>query len=511
MKNSARVIVNTLAQYLRTIITALISLYTSRIVLQYLGVSDYGINDLIAGVIALFSFINSTLAQTTQRYLSFYQGKHDFQMCRIVFNNSVLTQFFLALILCVVLLALTNPIFNHLLNIEKSRLSAAHTIYYFMIVSLFFNLMTTPYFAALIAHENIVYSSIVQILDSVLKLPVAFSLMWVFFDKLEWYGLCNFVIVLLNFFLYFFYARKYYIECQSFSIKSFERRIFKEMFSFLGWTLYGTACVVGRSRGLAIIVNRFFSAAINGAMGIGSQISNQLSFLSSSLTTALRPQIIKAEGAGEREKMIHLTEMCCKFSLLLLLMISIPFVVEMDNVMNVWLYIVPPYSIFFARAWVISQVVDQMTVGLTIANAAVGNVKNYNVVTNTVKILALPVIYVFLKFDYPIETTMYIYIMFEFICSLIRLIYMKHNLNLSILSYMKNVILPVFIPLLITLSVCLTYKKIFSYSLFFVGNFFLSFLIMGFTSYFLSLNKNEREHILMMLAKIKINGKKNRD
>ena len=501
MNNSTRVIINTIAQYSRTIISAIISLYTSRIILQYLGVSDYGINDVVAGLIAMFLFIDYSLSQTIQRYISYAHGKGDITGSIKIFNNSVINQFVIASFLCIILLLFTNPLFNNILNISEDRQEAALYIYYFMIVSLFVNLMITPYLAIIIARENIVYSSFVQLVDSFIKIPIALSLCWISYDKLIWYGLCNLLVVILNFILYYVYCKRKYIECQNFKISSYDKVLFGKMFSFTGWTLYGTACVVGRSRGLAIVINNFFTTSMNGAMGIGSQICSQLSFLSTSLTTAMRPQIMKAEGAGDRVKMIKLTEICCKSSLFLLSLISIPAVIEMDNIMSIWLVNVPPYAVFFAKAWIISQWIDQFTVGLSIANAAVGDVKYYNIITNTIKIFALPVIFIFLFQGYPVEYSMYIYIIIELICSITRLLYMKHSINLNIMQFLKKVILPLILPILIT-YLCCRFYNMYSVEYFCLFNFIVSFVILSFTTYILGINSDERKLINGNILKI---------
>ena len=186
MNSSTRVAVNTSIQYVRTFITVIITLYTSRVILANLGVEDYGIYSLIGGVIAMLAFIQNNLARTTQRYLSYYQGKGDFQYVTKIFNNSVCTQLAVAVFLCGILALLTNPVILHLVNIPANKIEAATWVYWLMLVSLFINLQSSPYLAALIARENMVFSSIVQILDAILKVPVALSLIWI--SETNWNG-----------------------------------------------------------------------------------------------------------------------------------------------------------------------------------------------------------------------------------------------------------------------------------------------------------------------------------
>lgn len=454
MNPSTRILINTLSQYIRTIVSAIITLYTTRVILLNLGISDYGINDIVGGIIAMFSFVNLTLSTTTQRYLSYNQGKEDYATGNKVFNNSFIIQLVGAISISLVMFICTDFLFSSMLNIEADRLEAAKFVYYCMIISFFLNFMVIPYQALLIAHENIVFSSLVLIVESFIKIPVALSLAWVSFDKLEWYALCNLGIVVFDLSAYYIYCTKKYTECKRIILSQFDIKLFKEMFSFAGWTLYGSACVIGRSKGIAMLINNFFSTAVNGAMGIGGQVSTQLSFLSASLTNSMRPQIIKAEGAGNRERMIRLTEICCKASIVLLSLITIPAVFEMQDLMGLWLVEVPDYAVFFAQAFLISAWVDQSTVGLSIANAASGNVKYFQVITNTIKLLALPTAYIFLKQGYMVEITMYIYIVFEILCSCIRLYMLKVSIRLSIQKYLSNVIVPLIIPIFVTGMLC---------------------------------------------------------
>lgn len=500
MRSSTRVFVNTIAQYIKTIFSAIITLYTSRLVLFYLGINDYGINDLVAGVIAMFSFANLTLSMTTQRYLSYYQGKGDAEMCNKVFNNSMIALIIIAVIICGGLLLLTEPIFSFLLKIEEERLNAAYCIYYWMIASLLLNIISTPYQALLIAHENIVYSSFVLMIISILKIPVALSLGWVVFDKLEWYGFCCFILILIELIFYVFYCKYNYNECKILNYKDIDKQLLKNMFAFTGWTLYGPACVIGRYRGITILINRFFTTAMNGAMGIGGQISSQLSFLSTALTNSMRPQIIKAEGSGNRQKLFRMTEICCKVSFFLLTMISIPSILEMEQLMSLWLIEVPPYAVFFAQAFIISAWVDQTTVGLSIANSATGNVKLFQLVTNTVKILALPITYIVLKMGYKVESVMVVYILFECICSCIRLYILKKSINLKIIKFLQNVLLPMCIPTVCTITACY-YVSSYLHGIYCFVNYIVSFLVLTTLTLFLGINKEEKEILRSIIHK----------
>lgn len=500
MKTSTRVFVNTIIQYFRTILSVLISLYTSRIVLENLGVDDYGIYSLVGGVVSMLSFIRSSLSSTTQRYLSFNHGKGDKFLIVKVFNNSVITQTIISILLCGLLLLLTEPIFNHILNIEADRLGSAKIVYYLMLATLFFNLQSTPYLATLIARENILYSTVIQIVDALLKIPVAISLYYISQDKLVWYSFCCSFLILFNFVCYRVYCKKHYEECQNFSFRSFDWSLFKEMFSFMKWMIYSTGCIVGRTQGIAVLINRFYSTAMNAAYGIGLQVSSQMSFLSNALITAIRPQIIKAEGAGDRCRTIRLSEMACKFSFVLMGIVTIPALLHMDDLLSIWLTNVPEHAVMFCQYALLALWIDQLTCPMAIANAAIGNVRIYSLWVNTIKLFTVPTVFIVLYYGYSVNSVMIIYVTFETICMLSRLIFLKLNINLKIIQFIKHVVLPLVIPTIITVIIC---SKISEYLSGFQAllNFCISFIVFGCSFLLFGLINDERSILKSLLIK----------
>lgn len=454
MRASTRVAVNTSVQYLRTFVSIIITLYTSRVVLANLGVEDYGIFSLIGGVVALLAFIQNNLSRTTQRFLSYYHGKNDQAMIVKIFNNSVATQWIVSILLCGVLAMLADVLLEHLVNIPSGRQSAARCVYWLMIASLFVNLQSTPYLATLIARENIVYSSIVQMVDALLKIPVAVSLIWISDNRLEWYSGMSFLVVSLNFFMYYAYCKSKYAECRSFSFRSFDRTLFREMFSFMGWNVYGTACIFGRTQGIAILLNRFFGTAVNAAFGIGGQVSGQIGFLSSALTTAINPQIIKAEGGGERKRMFRLSEISCKFSFLLMSVVAIPAIIYMPTLLKLWLKDVPEYTSMFCIAVILANQIDLLTLNLNTANQAIGNVKIYSICINTIKILTLPVAWYVLHLGKNPTAVMAVYVIFEALCAMSRLVFLHITVRLSVKQYLRNVFFMVIPPVAVNILIC---------------------------------------------------------
>lgn len=492
VESPQRVIVNTGVQYLRALIAFVVTLYTARVVLANLGFDDYGIYSVIAGVVTMLSFIQGNLARTSQRYLAFYQGKGDRESVIRIFNNCVCTQLIVAVILCGLLLLSTPLVFRYLLNIATDRLASAHIVYYLSVAMLFFNLLGTPYLAALITRENIVYSSIVQIADALLKIPIAQSLIYISDNKLEWYSLMLCGISVFNLLCYVVYCHLKYEECRSFSFRSFDPGIFKDMFSFMGWNVYGTLCVTGRTHGIALLLNNFFTVTINSAYGIANQVMGQLSFVSNSLTNAINPRIIKAEGAGDRRRMLRLTEISCKFSFILLSVIVIPAVLHIDTILKIWLGKVPDYTSLFCVFILLSALIDQLTVNLTAANHAVGNVKSFNLRLYTIKLMTLPVAWFILRMGWPVKWVMVDYLAFETICAVARLIFIHDTTGLSYGSFFRNVLFPVLPVVAVNAVVCYLASRYLD-GWWFLLTFCISLAVTLAVTLTISLNDEEKE------------------
>ena len=502
MKHSNKIVFNTIIQYIKVFISAIITLYTSRLVLDALDASNFGIYSLVGGVVSMLSFIQVTISTTTQRFLSYYQAKNDETNQIKYFNSSVLVQLFLALFLITILLLVKDVLFDHILNIPSERIFSAKFVYDCMLVSLFFNMISSSYYAALIAHENILYSTLVQLLDAILKLPVAILLYYISSDKLEFFAMGMCVIYVINFLFYYLYCRRKYEECKHFSFSSFDYKLSKEMLAFMGWNVYGTGCIMTRTQGTAILLNNFFGTTINAAFGISNQVSGQLSFLSNALTTAMNPQIIKAEGAGDRNRMFRLSEMSCKFSFLLMSIVSIPAIIYMPTILSLWLKDVPCYASMFCVFMVLANQIDLLTLNLNTANQAIGNVKLYNLCVNTIKVLTLPVIGIILSNGMSPMKVMIVYVTFETLCAMSRLLFLRISINLSVMQYMKNVLITLIPPIFINTLICYFLSR------FFTGWLFLitccaSVLTTCIVSYFFSLKKDEYDIMKALFSRVK--------
>ena len=492
MNSSSRVIVNTTAQYAKTFVNIIFTLFSARLILEALGVTDFGLYSLLAGVTSMLAFATNALASTTQRFLSYHQGKSSIEQQKDIFANSFYIQLLLGLLTLVVLLILTPFLFDGILNIPTERVDAAQWTYAIVTIILFITFLCTPYRAILISHENIVYITIIDTIDGVLKVVLANALFHISYDRLIGYALFLLSIQLFNLMTIAIYAIKKYDECSIPSIRRIRKKYIKDISSYAGWNIYSVGCVMGRTQGIAILINRFFGAAVNAAYGLGFQIAGYVNFMSESLMNAIRPQIVRSEGEGSRERMLWLSEIASKFSFYLLSCLAVPCIFEMDTLLTLWLGKVPDYAILFCRMVLIASIVDSLTCGLGLANQAIGNIKQYSLAVNSVKLLTLPVAFICIKIGLPIYWIAVCYVVFEFLCAMIRLPFVKKTGGLKVSRFIRNVFVKVSLPfiifLLITYASSTYFKSSFAFILTFVG----AIIIYMVAIFFLGLTSQEK-------------------
>lgn len=451
MTESKRIVANTSAQYIKTIISGILTLYATRIILSNLGVNDYGLFSLIAGVVSMLSFITTALSSTTQRFLSFYQGKKETSKGKIVFCSSFYLHLILGIFIVLCLLFLIPILFNGFLNIPSERINAAKAVYCFVILSLFTSFITSPFKASLIAHENIVFTSIIETIDSALKLFIAILLSYFTYDKLVVYGFLLWIIQLLNLIVFTIYALSKYPECIIPNIHYIDTKYLTELGHFAGWSIFNIACTIGRTQGLAIVLNKLLGTVANAAYGLSIHINSYVNYISESLLCAIRPQIVKAEGAQEREKMFKLSELASKYSFFLLSMFSVPIIAEMPFILQLWLGQVPELAILFCRMMLIAGVIDTLSTGLSIANQAIGDLKIFSFYIYLPKLIIIPLSVIALHvFSSPLSVA-YIYIIIELLCALMRIFLMNKYNHLNIKSFFQNVFLRITVPSIILL------------------------------------------------------------
>ena len=501
MKASNRIIVNTLAQYIRTIINMVLSLYSSRLVLNILGVDDYGIYSLVAGVVSMLSFLTNSLVGSTQRFLSVSQGKGDAVHLKEVFNNSLLLHIALGTVIAIILFALTPLIFNGFLNIPVSSIEVAKQLYLLVVMMVTVSFFASPYRALLVSHENIVYTSVVDVLDGILKVILVLLLPYVPMNKLLAYGLLMLSIQLFNLLSFSIYSHAKYEECCIPRFKLFSISYVKELGLFTGWVVYSSVCITLRNQGLAVVLNKIYGTAINAAYGIGMQISGMVSFISTSFQNAIAPQLMAAEGMGDRAKMLTLAEMQSKISFLLLAMIGIPAMFEMSTLLRWWLVDVPDNTVLFACMFLSMQIVDMLSTGLAAANRAIGNIGRYTLYAYTPKLLIMPIGWLCLKMGASLVLIAVIMFAIEAICMLIRISLFRKYDWFDAKGFISSVILRSLPPVLVSVCVCLLIQIINDRVLNFFLSFTLSIVCFAITAYVISLKKQEQELVKLIIRR----------
>lgn len=502
MNASNRIIVNTTAQYVRTIINMLLSIYSTRLVLNILGVEDYGIYSLVAGVVSMLSFLTNSLIGSTQRFLSVSQGKGNINQLKTVFSNSLILHIGLGIVIALVLEAFTPLLFSGFLNIPINRQFVAQILYQQVIWMVYCSFITAPFRALLVSRENIVYTSIIDIFDGVLKVAMVLLLPFVAYDKLLSYGWIMFAIQIVNFGAFSIYCYARYEECVCPKWNDFSWSYIKNLCLYTGWVVYSTAVIAFRNQGVAIVINRFYNTIANASYGIGMQIAGMMAFVGTSFTNAISPQLMSSYGAGNTGRMWKLAEIQSKFSFLLLALLAVPTMFEMHTLLKIWLGNVPDYSVIFACMFITMQTVDQLTTGLGLVNRAIGNLGKYTLITFTPKLFILPISYVVLKVGWSIIIVVVFMILIEYICMLIRLILFRNNDGINIRQYFANVILKTIFPLISSVVVCsmIYYASDSLWRPFLT--FGLSIPTFTLTSYYLSLNAEEKNMINNIMTKI---------
>ena len=333
--NSKRIAKNTIMLYIRMLLMMAVTLYTSRVILQVLGVDDYGIYNLVAGFVTLFSFISRALTTAIQRFLNVALGRGDKDYFRNLFSTSINIFIFFSFIVLLIGETVGVWFVNTQLNIPDGRMEAVKWVFQFSLVVFILGLIRTPYNAAIIAHEKMDFYAYVSILEVLLKLAIVFMLRLFAYDKLILYADLFLLTMVLVTLIYYFYCRKKFLECRYKLV--WDKRLFKELLSFSGWSLMGQMAVVGRSQGESYFINHYHTVAVNAAQGVSHQVTGALNQFVSNFQTAFNPQLVQTYAAGEMKDHVQLLYRACKFSFYLLLILVVPVVFNIDVLLSTWL------------------------------------------------------------------------------------------------------------------------------------------------------------------------------
>lgn len=458
MQAANRVAVNTIVQYVQLVLNVLIGLYSVRVILNALGASDYGIYDLIAGVVALLSFISTSLSQTSMRFLSVSLGERDNNKTAKTFGTCFWLHLYIAAFLAIILCVLGLFLFNGFLNIPLDRLPTARLLYYLMIFNLFLNISVSPFNAIIASHEQFFFISAVQILDSICKLLIALVVAHALGDKLLLYGYLMVGITVINVLLYISYSFVKY-NCKM-SLKPVGIKDMKEISGFAGWTLLDVFGSVATRQGYAILLNSFFGTIINAVFALARQVEGQVYTISASVINTMKPQIMKSQGAGETDRMFRLSLTAGKFGFSMMSLVAIPLLVMMPEILTLWLKDVPEGTVLFTRLLVAACMCEQITKGLVFANQAVGNIKWFSISISTIRVLALPISWFFFHFGAPSYVAIIVFLVCEATGSFSRVFILSRISVFKASSFVKSVLLQVLLPFILSIMVCILFHRL---------------------------------------------------
>lgn len=442
MRTAERVVFNTIVLYAKIIASMAIALVSVPLVLHALGASDYGLYNLVAGVVAMLSFLNNSMTVSSQRYMSVAMGEENELKVNIIYNTSFALH--LALGLLIVLAFEVIGIFAiEKLNIDPERMWCAKIIFQFLILSTFSKIVSVPFDALMNAKEDMLPFSVIELIDSVLMLLVAFTIQYFTGDKLIYYGLCVAGIAVLTFFMKYGWCRYAYKEYRI-KLTQYKGQLqTKAMLGFTGWNLFGGLAMMGRNQGVAVIINLFLGTVANAAYGVANQINGALGHFSSTFQKAINPQLMKSEGMQNRERMLRISFISSKFSVLALSLFAVPLIIEMEGVLNIWLKNdIPPFTLRLSQLILILSIVYQYSVGIMSAIQATGKIRNYQITMGLILLLNVPIAYFMLKLGYPIYYTTAAFVVLECISLVIRLYMAKHLTGMEIHDYVMQVIKP---------------------------------------------------------------------
>lgn len=441
-ENTKRIAKNTIFLYGRTIVTMLISLFTSRIILAALGIDNYGIANVVGGVVAMFSVISGSLSGSISRFLTFALGEGNKENLRKLFSISINIQILIGLIILVVGEIGGIWFLNNKLNIPPDRLLAAHWVLQCSLLNFFVGLISVPYNACIIAHEKMDIYAYMTIVDVSIKLLFAYILYVTPFDVLITYIVSQLIVVILMRIFYGIYCTRKFEECR-YEFTLFDKNLAKEMFSFAWWGFFGNTAWMFNTQGVNIAINMFFGVTFNAARGVAGQVEGAVMSFIGNFTTALNPQITKSYAAGDREYLFQLISKGAKFSFFLMLFFIIPVAFESETLLRLWLGDnVPPMAPLFVVLSLLSSV--SVSYGNTAFTAimATGNIRNYQIWITLVGCLVFPLTWLGYKLGLQIQSTYYIFIFIYCILVGIRILFLKKLMDFPPMSFIKNAVLP---------------------------------------------------------------------
>lgn len=485
---------NTFFLYFRMLAIMFVSFYTVRIVLSQLGTEDYGIYNVVGGIVFLFAMISNTLSSSTQRFLSFEIGSsNSLENLRNIFKINIL--FYVILCLLVVILSETLGLWfvNTQLIIPENRLLAANWVYQFSILSFICTIITVPYTATIIAHEEMKVYAWISILEVILKLIIVFCLSIYPMDKLILYSFLFFISSLFISSAYIIYCIKHFPECK-FGFY-YNKQMCHEQLSFMGLNFYGSITFVLRMQGTNILLNIFFGPLVNAARALAFKISSAINSFVLNFIIAFKPAITKSYANNDKRKTFKLTFLGIKVSYFMLLLIAFPCILEMKYLLQIWLKEIPQYTVLFSCLAILEALFESLSHPLESLSQATGQIKKYQLITKTIELTNLPICYILLINSYPPESSMYLSIVLSIIGFFTKLYLLQKQISFPLVDFIRNVLSPLIFTTLLMILIGYISKTI---NLGAVTNIIINLLLGLIIIISIGLSKSERNKLISM-------------
>ena len=503
--NSARnkrIAKNTLVLYVRMLFLMAISLYTSRVILQALGVEDFGVYNVVGGFVALFAIFSKSLSSAASRFLNFTMGRGDKERLADVFSTTFIIHAVLAILIALLAELVGVWFVNEKMVISPDRLEAANWVFQFSVLTFCFNLITVPYHAAIIAHERMSVFAYISIFEGVGKLLICYLVMASPIDRLVCYAILMFLIHIGITLMNIWYCRKHFEECILRSVS--DKSLMKEIFSFASWNMIGSSSAILRNQGNNILINLFFGPVVNAARAVANQVLHAVHAFVENFYTALKPQITQSYANGNRSYMMTLIFQGSRLAYYMLLFLCMPILLNTEYLLHLWLKTVPDHSVLFVQLTLVFTMIESISSPLITAQLATGRIRNYQLVVGGLQIMNVPISYVILKMGGIPETILYVTIFISVCCLCARLYMLKDGIHLRVWDFIVKVLLNIFLVSIVSLVVPLCLQPV-------VNETFASFVFISFACFistalsifFVGCNKSERHFVYVKSMQLK--------
>ena len=499
--NTARIAKNTLMLYSRQIFIFLVSLYVVRLKLEILGVEDYGIYNVVFGLVFIFSFFNEAMATTTQRFLSFAIGQNDAEQIRDVFSVSFVIHILLSILVIILAETIGLWFFSTWLNIPQDRRAVAFTVYQLSIVTRALSILIIPYHATVVAHEKMSFVALISIIECLLKLLIIFPLKIIQFDKLVTYSFLFLFAEITVLLIYKFYCNRMFATAHF--RYSNDRKLYKQITSFSVWSFFGNFSGTISSHGINILVNIFFGVTVNAAMGIATQVRNAVTQFLTNFQAAFKPQIVKSYAAEKYDYFMQLIFQTSKISFYLQFIFLLPLFINADFVIQLWLKNVPEYSIAFIRLMLLDSIIIAVSGPLVMSIQATGNIKRYQLTVSCLLFANLPLSYLFLRLGFYPTLVLIIKIGVDLLWFIWLIFFLNNKIKLPVIKFIKDVIVPILLITIISSLITLLPYYHFSGWTRLILSCLVSTLSICCLVYLIGLKKQERNSLHNWVKKLK--------